>query len=535
MSYQGEMVMAMSALTALLVLLVTSIVYCGSFVLNISSNSSDGGGEIPFHLPPRDHLVPLGNIYGLGNVCNTQLLPAQAINQRKKASKSQKSAGQEQSSSSPWSDLLPDRGASTDNCGDFHVVLYYLDHRSCSGVVRRLDASSWSFNLSIFVQPSETSAKKRYYFSIGPSASASLSFIISLDHVDDRDSVAGLVLVADPRATHPLPEQSIPRVIIQTFSSRRPRSVYQGMARLTFSDLNPEYSLFMYTDRDCRAFLKRLFDVRVVEAYDSLVSPTFKADLFRYAYLAIHGGCYFDHKMISRKPLRSVILPGDTLLVCSDANPVTGQGIASLKQTQRFYNAVICSQRQDPRIWLALYKVLRNIETRISAGSDLSLTGPIAFYRAIANNVTENELRFMHGFTVSGSSTRRFHRKYEDYFVKVNLPGAEDTVFLTKNYRDFNPDPRSRYGYLWQRNIVYFDLIGRFEPWKVYMHTRQSACVTLGGFDPLLESIQLLPSSRLVDDNSTEHRKNCADLLLHIVNDATHEVRNLNIPFYRPL
>lgn len=303
---------------------------------------------IPARQTPRKHLTPIKNLHGFTNVC----------------------------------DRL--------RCGDFHLVIYRLSLRSCQVTIRRLDSLDWSYNVSIFIKAQkspEVKVARREVFNIGSSVS----------HVKTVTLDTTIDLFADSNHQRP---QLIPKVIIQTYSTRTAESVYQWQAHLTFTDLNPEYTLKMFTDRDCRQFLRKYFSTELLQAYDVLVSATFKADLFRYAYLALRGGCYFDHKMILRQPLRSVILPKDKLLLCLDALPASGRAVVSVNEVKRLYNAIICAQRQDPRMYLVIDHVLSNIKQRKNAGSDLSLTGPVAFYEALHGHVNESEIRFKHGKTI---------------------------------------------------------------------------------------------------------------------------------------
>tara|TARA_Y100000389_G_scaffold204303_1_gene256138 strand:- start:906 stop:1742 length:837 start_codon:yes stop_codon:yes gene_type:complete len=62
----------------------------------------------------------------------------------------------------------------------------------------------------------------------------------------------------------------------------------------------------IYDDNDCRRFLSEHFGKKYVDKFDYMVLGCHKADLFRYAYLYIHGGIYMDIKCIPLKDLRSV-------------------------------------------------------------------------------------------------------------------------------------------------------------------------------------------------------------------------------------
>ena len=59
---------------------------------------------------------------------------------------------------------------------------------------------------------------------------------------------------------------------------------------------NPEFTHHLYDDNDCRQFIKDNFPLNVVQAFDKLIPGAYKADLWRYCVLYIHGGIYLDIK-----------------------------------------------------------------------------------------------------------------------------------------------------------------------------------------------------------------------------------------------
>eukprot|EP01033_Poteriospumella_lacustris_P006079 gene6078-4366_t len=401
-------------------------------------------------------------------------------------------------------------------------------------IVRRLDQLFWDFNVSIFVRnlPSESQG--------GPIIQEILDLGTSR-RCDKRVLLKTAIDLAPDDSIDK--EQLIPKVVVQTYSTRAARSVFQINAHQTFVDLNPEYQVNMFTDRDCRLFLKKYFSPSVVEAYDILIAPSFKADVFRYAYLALRGGCYFDHKMILRRPLRSVIGANDSLLVCSDALVHSGAAAETLSETKRLYNAVICSAKQEPRMWRTLAYVIQNIYRRHSVGSDLSLTGPIAFYEAIAQNLTENELRFKHGFFGKGRSLSAPGKRYQDYFVKEKV---SDGLFLTKHYKDFVQDPGTKYGNLWRSQIIYYELLGKYGAWKMYTYPGQRQCL-----QPKFDSSHTI-TLQINQDVHSFHQGNmasaatapspssmtffqlplsvCHQIKLYLVNDDTSETHRIDVP-----
>ena len=58
----------------------------------------------------------------------------------------------------------------------------------------------------------------------------------------------------------------------------------------------PDYNWQLFDIESGRAFLKSHFDSKVVHTYDSLIPYSYKSDLFRFAYMYIHGGIYIDIK-----------------------------------------------------------------------------------------------------------------------------------------------------------------------------------------------------------------------------------------------
>jgi mannosyltransferase OCH1-like enzyme len=59
---------------------------------------------------------------------------------------------------------------------------------------------------------------------------------------------------------------------------------------------NPKFEHYLFDDNDCRVFIKEKFPEEVLDAYDRLIPGAYKADLWRYCVLYIHGGIYMDIK-----------------------------------------------------------------------------------------------------------------------------------------------------------------------------------------------------------------------------------------------
>ena len=172
---------------------------------------------------------------------------------------------------------------------------------------------------------------------------------------------------------------------------------------LTFVKLNPEYEYRFFDKNQRRSFIKEFFTERILEAYDTLVPGAFQADLFRYCYLFKHGGCYFDLKIICRKPLRNMIKPTDTFLVCMDyesSNSIDRQTGTSL------LNSMIMTTRHNPLLYQMIETCAENILDKQNFflelmrignyGAILDLTGPTLFYRTVYNKLSPQNIRFKH-------------------------------------------------------------------------------------------------------------------------------------------
>lgn len=59
---------------------------------------------------------------------------------------------------------------------------------------------------------------------------------------------------------------------------------------------NPEFTHYLYDDDMCREFIKQHFDEDVLYTFNKLKPGAYKADLWRYCVLYVHGGIYLDIK-----------------------------------------------------------------------------------------------------------------------------------------------------------------------------------------------------------------------------------------------
>jgi mannosyltransferase OCH1-like enzyme len=89
-------------------------------------------------------------------------------------------------------------------------------------------------------------------------------------------------------------QKLIPRIVHQTWHEKLDPDKYPNMSRLVQSFRFSGWEHRFYRDDQSASFLSTHFPPEVREAYDTLLPGAFKADLFRYCVLLIHGGLYAD-------------------------------------------------------------------------------------------------------------------------------------------------------------------------------------------------------------------------------------------------
>ena len=92
-------------------------------------------------------------------------------------------------------------------------------------------------------------------------------------------------------------ENVVPPVVYQTWHTKDMHYVWVEQFR-TMKELNSHIEFKLFTDQECREYIKANFDNKVLWAYDTLAPTAFKADLWRYCVLYKEGGVYLDIKLL---------------------------------------------------------------------------------------------------------------------------------------------------------------------------------------------------------------------------------------------
>jgi len=177
----------------------------------------------------------------------------------------------------------------------------------------------------------------------------------------------------------------IPKRIFQTFKTKQISTQYQPILD-TWKLQNPNYEYTLFDDADCEAFLKEYFDPRVLNAYRRILPGGFKADLWRYCVLYIHGGVYVD--------IDTVCLGKLDDFLTSDVEFMTPIDLCS---TYKLFNTFIASVPRSPILQNCIERVLQNVETNTVPESRLDFSGPGVLGKAVNSYLQLEETSHFRG------------------------------------------------------------------------------------------------------------------------------------------
>lgn len=172
--------------------------------------------------------------------------------------------------------------------------------------------------------------------------------------------------VQEPPPPSPPRVQVIPPVLFQTWHNK---DFTPGMkhAISTFNTLSKNHlQHYVCSDGDCREFIYKNFNSDVLKAYDTLIPGAYKADLWRYCVLYVHGGIYVDIKF---KALVDLTYFLDNEYFVHDL--IDGE----------IYNGFIVVKPKNPRLMDCILAVVENTKNRTYGKSWLSPSGPELFGR----------------------------------------------------------------------------------------------------------------------------------------------------------
>lgn len=186
----------------------------------------------------------------------------------------------------------------------------------------------------------------------------------------------------------------IPKIIHQTYiDNNLPIQLIDNINYLRKS--NPDWGYHFYTDLDCIKFIKKNFDSRILNAYQS-INPKYgaaRADFFRYLLIYHSGGIYLDIKSSISRTLNEITNNENYLLSHWDnsidgTHKGWGMHIPKLPNGE-FQQWFIAAEPKHPFLLKVIKNVLSNIESYsvdifgVGKIGVLKTTGPIAYTLAV--------------------------------------------------------------------------------------------------------------------------------------------------------
>jgi len=165
-----------------------------------------------------------------------------------------------------------------------------------------------------------------------------------------------------------------------------------------FSQVNPGYSVKLWSGNDCRKYLIQNFDTTFIDCFDSIKPYALKADFFRYCIIWNEGGWYSDLKQ-------------DIIIQLKDFDGYSFVGMVDLGNEYCLKNFCVqnCffgSIKGHPVLEECIKMCINNVKTKYYGDSNLDPTGPRLFGKAF-QSIREIPGKIIFGYFVhdiSGSS-----------------------------------------------------------------------------------------------------------------------------------
>ena len=321
------------------------------------------------------------------------------------------------------------------------IIIYYVNENKIKIIIRRLDNDyGWDYDLKFKLFSLKKDQSKIY--SIGSSEE---NFKIIELYTSIKVSIKENKNIG------------IPKVIVQT-NNKIIKNLKHYNSVCTLLEYNPDYEYLFFDDDNARKFISDNFKNNILEkiyvdtnqsdilyAYDYIIPGAIKADLFRYCYLYINGGFYFDSKVICLKSIDDLLNENDEYLLCmDDAKKSIYNGIIGVKKNNIKILSLInqcvtniltknhCNDIHEPTGNKLLFNFLKSEKIILNKSAEnIKLNNEIIFLSNYKNYYNED----YNNFRVDWENKKYYYKnitKISDYLFLINTNFHKDNFEIRK-------------------------------------------------------------------------------------------------------
>lgn len=206
----------------------------------------------------------------------------------------------------------------------------------------------------------------------------------------------------------------------------------------SWKEINPEYTLKIYSGADCREYILKNYDEKTLGYFDKLKPYSYKCDLFRFLVLYKEGGWYSDMRQVCLQSINKLNNLGREFYASIDCPP----------NERCMYTAFIGSVANHPILYKTIERVKWNID-HLHYGIDcLYPTGPGAFMEGSVDYVRQFPDKCFIGKHIVSQDRSEYIIFNNTPFIKCkynNAKGADNTDIKGGN----------DYGEMWRNWDVY--------------------------------------------------------------------------------
>jgi len=222
----------------------------------------------------------------------------------------------------------------------------------------------------------------------------------------------------------------LPRNIFQTWHSKELPPILDEAGKRIRAE-NPDFTHKVFSIDECEQFMKEHFGERYLRAYQKVIPLAYKADLWRYCVLYVHGGIYLD---ISYEPINGFRFSdllhkehysSEVRLHPYGNDPDKGVSIS-----------IIAERAKSERLRKCIERSIENIETENYGLGPYDIASAVTLGESFTPEERKNlrEIRRvvnsdLNGYTHHGVGILRRIKGYD-----LGLPGRSGQVYLDHWY-----------------------------------------------------------------------------------------------------